>query len=90
MFHGCPWEPVLAWEREACFFVVFSALRFPKSSQKLRKAPKDSPDKPKDTPEDATNYQKEATSIPETYQNVIKLELEKKAKTDHFRKSQKH
>ena len=64
--------------------------RTPESHKRLRKAPKDSPDEPKDTPEDAKSHQKNARGLPKRTQNVIKLEKGRKAKTDLFRKSQKH
>ena len=59
-----PNKPVLAWEREACFFWSSLLCVSQKSHKRHQKAPKDSPDEPKESPEDPKSYKKNARCLP--------------------------
>ena len=64
-----PNKPVLAWEREACFFWSSLLCVSQKSHKRHQKAPKDSPDEPKESPEDLKSHKK----MPEASQKDPKM-----------------
>ena len=66
-----PNKPVLAWEREACFFWSSLLCVSQKSFKRHQKAPKDSPDEP--SPRRARRIPKATKRMPEASQKDTKM-----------------